>query len=79
MLPSGRPDEAATAAFLRQSEAEGMLGQQGQFLLDKSQFQAMATAVMNPLSLLHGPPGTGVVVMQQATHPPGMWGPQVIV
>lgn len=59
ILPSGRPDQAATAAYLRQREQAGDLGQHGRFLLDASQLQAVATAVMNPLSLLHGPPGTG--------------------
>lgn len=49
ILPSGRPDEAATAAYLRQREADGLLGQHGRFLLDSSQIQAIATAVMNPL------------------------------
>jgi hypothetical protein len=62
LMPSGRPNEAATAAYLRKREAEGVLGQPGQFLLDTSQMQAVATAVLNPLCLLHGPPGTGDVV-----------------
>lgn len=59
MLPSGRPDEAATAAFLRKREREGLLGQEGRFILDSSQILSIATAVLNPLALLHGPPGTG--------------------
>lgn len=61
MLPSGRPDEAATAAYLRQREQEGSLGQRGRFTLDSSQILSIATAVLNPLALLHGPPGTGVL------------------
>jgi hypothetical protein len=67
MLPAGLPDEAATAAYLRKREADGMLGQPGQFLLDVSQMQAVATAVMNPLSLIHGPPGTGTSVFLHTT------------
>jgi hypothetical protein len=59
VLPSGRPNEAATAAYLREREQTGDLGQHGRFLLDASQLRAIATAVLNPLSLLHGPPGTG--------------------
>lgn len=62
VLPKGRPNEAATAAYLRQREADGQLGQEGRFQLDSSQLQAIATAVLNPLSLLHGPPGTGAHV-----------------
>lgn len=62
ILPeAGRPNEAATAALLRKMEQEGQLGQVAGLItrLDASQMQAIATAVMNPLALLHGPPGTG--------------------
>jgi superfamily I DNA and/or RNA helicase len=58
---SRRPDEAATAALLKNMEKSGQLGQQssGKTVVDSSQLQAIATAVLNPLCLLHGPPGTG--------------------
>lgn len=59
ILPQGRPDEAATASWLKEMESAGHLGQAGRFLLDTSQMQAIATAILNPLALLHGPPGTG--------------------
>jgi hypothetical protein len=61
MLPAaGRPDMAATAAKLRQLEQQGVLASaQHSFRLDESQLVAISTALLNPLTLLHGPPGTG--------------------
>lgn len=60
VLPAaGRPDAAATAALLKQMEQGGQLGYTG--LLDASQMAAIATAILKPLALLHGPPGTGKV------------------
>jgi ABC-type multidrug transport system ATPase subunit len=58
---SRRPDEAATADLLKAMERSGKLGKQrpGKTVVDTSQLQAIATAVLNPLCLLHGPPGTG--------------------
>lgn len=59
VLPvAGRPNEAATAALLRDLEQQGKLSSHG-FRLDVSQMCAIATAILNPLTLLHGPPGTG--------------------
>jgi len=60
VLPAaGRPDESATAALLRRMEQQGQLGSSRGLIIDASQMQAIATAVLNPLALLHGPPGTG--------------------
>jgi DNA polymerase III delta prime subunit len=61
MLPkAGRPDMAATAAVLRQLEQQGALASSAHHLkLDASQMHAISTALLNPLTLLHGPPGTG--------------------
>lgn len=63
ILPAaGRPNEAATSALSKRMERDGQLNtgsKHGPLLLDASQMQAIATAVMHPLALLHGPPGTG--------------------
>jgi hypothetical protein len=61
MLPkAGRPDMAATAAMLRQLEQQGALASSAHRLkLDAFQMHAISTALLNPLTLLHGPPGTG--------------------
>lgn len=56
---AGRPNEAATAALLRDLEQQGKLSSAAGFKLDVSQMCAIATAIINPLTLLHGPPGTG--------------------
>jgi DNA polymerase III delta prime subunit len=41
-------------------ERDGMVGGSSRVQrLDASQIVAMATALLNPLTLLHGPPGTG--------------------
>jgi regulator of nonsense transcripts 1 len=41
-------------------EHDGMLGGRSSVgRLDSSQLVAMATVLLNPLTLLHGPPGTG--------------------
>lgn len=60
-LPSaGRPDMAATAAMLKQLEQQGLLASaKHSFRLDASQLIAISTAMLNPVTLLHGPPGTG--------------------
>lgn len=61
VLPTaGRPDPTAIAAMLenlkyRQQHLPNRTG----IVMDISQMNAVATVILNPLVLLHGPPGTG--------------------
>jgi len=62
VLPGGEPDPTRTAQVLRDLERQGLLGERdgmSMLMLDTSQLVAIFTVLLNPLTLLHGPPGTG--------------------